>query len=192
MKRIVIRWVGIILLGVSLLLILNGIWIKTKPLLADFLLSRAWQRSVNGAVSVKAWPWADSRPVARLRVPRLGVDCIVLEGDCGEVLAFGPGHVTGSAGPLAAGNCVLVGHRDTTFEFLKKLKKGDVLTLGNRKNEQGHYRVQWMTIVSAEDLYLNEVDGSWLTLITCYPFDAVLPGTDHRYVVFAKRMVRNG
>ena len=46
-----------------------------------------------------AWPWADTWLIARLVVPSLAIDQIVLEGTYGRTLDFGPGHVE-SAGPL--------------------------------------------------------------------------------------------
>ena len=46
-----------------------------------------------------------------------------------------------------------------------------------------------VTIVDQnETRVLDEADSPQLTLITCYPFDAVLPGTPWRYVVVAERM----
>ena len=41
------------------------------------------------------WRWADTSPIARLEVPRLGVRRVVLAGATGAVLAFGPGHIHG-------------------------------------------------------------------------------------------------
>jgi len=35
---------------------------------------------------------------------------------------------------------------------------------------------------------MDGADAAQLTLITCYPFDAVQPGTTLRYVVIAERI----
>jgi sortase A len=39
-----------------------------------------------------------------------------------------------------------------------------------------------------ETRLLDPADTAQLTLITCYPFDAVRPGTALRYVVIAERV----
>lgn len=188
MRRLLKKAAGGLLLFTGILLVGNSLWIKGKPLLAEVLLRSAWERTVKNSQPVKAWPWADSRPVARIRVARLGVDLIVLEGDSGEVLAFGPGHVSGSARPLGKGNCVLVGHRDTSFTFLKDLRIDDTIIIHDEKNRSGTYQVQSTTIALADELHFREPSDAWLTLITCFPFDAISPGTDKRYVVFAGLM----
>ena len=70
----------------------HGAWIHAKAWLAQLLLQRAWERTLRGEAAAKPWPWADTWPVARLRVPAHGVDLIVLSGVSGRTLAFGPGH----------------------------------------------------------------------------------------------------
>lgn len=186
MKNLFTKGICLFLFIIGLFFLANGLWIKGKPLLAGLLLRTAWERSMSSGQPVKAWPWADSQPTARIKVERLGIDSIVLEGDSGEVLAFGPGHVSWSAQPLAQGNCIFVGHRDTSFAFLKHLHPGDTIKLADQKRGSGTYRVQSTSVVSVDELYFQKTDNGWLTLITCYPFDAIIPGTNKRYVVFAK------
>jgi len=51
------------------------------------------------------------------------------------------------------------------------------------------YRVREVQVVDqAETRVLDPTDASQLTLITCWPFDAVQPGTRLRYVVVAQRV----
>ena len=145
----------------------------------------AWHRSNIIQSDVKPWPWADTWPVGRLQNRRLGVDHIILEGDSGEVLAFGPGHLVMSSPPGGEGHCILAGHRDTSFSFLRNLAAGDLLTLEGRGSRR-IYRVERTDIVEAGQLYLDADQAGLLTLITCYPFDAITPGTDLRFVVTAR------
>ena len=168
------------------LLVCDALWLRAKALVAQALLQRAWEETVRTGASVKAWPWADSWPVARLRVARLGIDAIVLEGDSGEVLAFGPGHVSDSAPPGGRGNCVLAGHRDTSFSFLRRLRPGDELSLEATNGRRTLFRVTGARVTDSRGLYLERPRTRWLTLITCYPFDAIRPGGPQRYVVFAR------
>jgi sortase A len=100
----------------------RGIWIFAKAQVAQVLLAGAWETTRGGGHAVKPWPWADTWPVARLTVPRLGVEEIVLAGGHGEAMAFGPGHLGASSAPGSAGNVVLAGHRDTHFRFLRDLE----------------------------------------------------------------------
>jgi sortase A len=177
---------GLLLIVVASLCITDGLYIKAKAIVAQHLLLRAWEKTVAFDVPVKPWPWADTWPVARLRVKRLGIDCIVLEGESGEVLAFGPGHLSESAEPATNGNCVLVGHRDTSFAFLKNLEKGDVLNIHNIHQQERSYEVVSTAIQKAADLFVEETVTPWLTLITCYPFGALRTDGELRFVVFAR------
>jgi sortase A len=119
---------------------------------------------------------------------RLGVDLIVLEGESGEVLAFGPGHLRQSSAPGEEGHCMLAGHRDTSFAFLEDLKAGDILSLEG-KGGKDFFIIRTTGIVRAEDLYLDRERAGSLTLITCFPFKAVLPGTPERFIVTATKKV---
>lgn len=191
MARMIMKLTVYLLLACGGLLICDGMWLRVKALVAQRLLHHAWEETVRTGVSVKPWPWADSWPVARLRVGRLGVDHIVLEGDSGEVLAFGPGHLTNSAVPGSRGNCILAGHRDTSFTFLQELQPGDTVHLEAVNGRDYAFQVTSAHVRQNRELYLEQSDSPWLTLITCYPFNAVQPGTDQRYVVFARLQEHN-
>ena len=161
-------------------------WIPAKAWLAQVLLEVAWQASRSTGDATRPWPWADTSPVARLRFPAGDVDQIVLAGASGRVLAFGPGHVTGSAAPGVPGNVVISAHRDTHFRWLRDLQPGARLVLEAARGGQRHYRVVATALHHERDSFLLDPDaGDRLTLITCYPFDAVDPGTPQRFVVIA-------
>lgn len=177
---------GFLCIVLASLCITDGLYIKAKAIVAQHLLVRAWERTVALDSPVKPWPWADTWPVARLRVERLGIDCIVLEGESGEVLAFGPGHLSASAKPATSGNCVLVGHRDTEFAFLKNLEKGDFIIIQNIHQKERRYEVVSTAVKKSDSLFVEETVTPWLTLITCYPFGSLRTGGDQRFVVFAK------
>jgi sortase A len=167
-----------------------GGWIYAKARLAQLLLQRAWSKTQQGEARVKPWAWADTWPVARLRVPSQGADLIVLAGASGRTLAFGPGHLAGSASPGAPGNSVLSGHRDTQFRFLKDLEPGDPIHLETPTGSNTTYQVTERFVVDEHDTSVFvPTSGSVLTLITCYPFDAVVPGGPLRYVVRAESPV---
>ncbi len=184
MKRLA-RMLAPLLLLVGLVLLVQSTWIPVKAWLAQQLLEQSWQAQLDGAGQVRPWPWADTWPVARLRQARLGVDQIVLAGASGRVLAFGPGHISGTAKPGSGGNVVLSGHRDTHFAWLRDLEIGDLLVL-EAVGRQRHYRVTDLQVVSEREVgLLRQGVGQRLQLLTCYPFDAIAPGTTERYLVSA-------
>ncbi len=167
---------------------LSGIWIHAKVALAQVLLARAWVQSDHGRRPERPWPWADIAPIARLRVPRLHKDLIVLNGDNGQALAFGPGWTPGSARPASPGLSVISGHRDTQFRFLKALRPGDLLHVDG-PDGSSDYRVDASRVVDSRRSRLPVATGAnWLWLVTCYPFDAIVPGGPLRYVVQAEQI----
>jgi sortase A len=185
-----------VLWGAALLLAALGCWqvasagwIHAKALLAQKLIASAWAQARDGGVSRRPWPGADTRPIARLTVPSRGVDLFVLAGASGRSLAFGPGHVSGTARPGSWGNVVIVAHRDTHFAFLREVVLDEEILLESGKAAPARYRVREVTIVDkGEARLMDAADTAQLTLITCYPFDAIQPGTPLRYVVIAERV----
>jgi sortase A len=164
----------------------NGMWMYAKAQYAQFLLERAWQRTLRGERDVRPWSWADTSPVAKIEFPRQRRTYIVLAGASGRTLAFGPGHVDGSAPPETSGNCVISAHRDTQFAVLRDLSDGDEIVLQTRDGRSIRYRVRERRIANSVDTSVLEPSrGRILTLITCFPFDAIRPGGPLRYVVVA-------
>jgi sortase A len=167
----------------------SAAWIHAKALVAQELLEIAWKRSDADGAAPRPWSGADLRPLARLTVPSRGVSLFVLDEAHGRALAFGPAHLGGTAAPGAAGNSVLVAHRDTHFAFLRQLAIDDEIDLERPRGERMRYRVREMLVVDKHDLEVAQPgDHAQLTLVTCYPFDALQPGTPFRYVVVADRM----
>ena len=99
----------------------QGAWLWAKAEVGQWLLERAWARVQGGEASAAPWPWADTQPVARLAAPAQGIDLIVLAGASARTLAWGPGHLAGSARPGDPGHVILTAHRDTHFRFLRTL-----------------------------------------------------------------------
>ncbi len=176
------------LLVVGLWQLGEGSWIYAKAGLAQHLLQRAWSRTLAGKAGAKPWPWADTRPVARLIVPSQRIDQIVLEGAYGRTLAFGPGHVE-SAQPIETSDTIiLTGHRDTHFRFLKRLQLSDVIELDTTTGIQRRYRVKEIRIADSRSASIDIAhDQPRLVLVTCYPFDAIQAGGPLRYVVTATK-----
>lgn len=181
-------WAVAALLALGFWQLGQGAYIPAKAWLAQELMQRAWLRVSAGKDRAAPWPWADTWPVARLTAAAHGVDLIVLSGGSGRTLAFGPGHLGGSALPGEVGNTVIAGHRDTHFSFLQSIEPGDRLQLESFGGATHAYAVTGLDVVdSRTGSLVLDTDGPVLTLVTCYPFDAVEPGGPLRYVVTARR-----
>ena len=195
MSRRVWRWslgpgtglLAVVLAVLGMWEIGQGVWIHLKARLAQHLLQRAWARTQAGASDVVPWPWADTVPVARLRVPVHGVDLIVLDGVSGRTLTWGPGHAASSARPGAPGTAIVSGHRDTHFRFLERLRPGDEVVVETPAGGPVRFVVRASTVVDARTAVVRrDADGAALVLLTCYPFDGIRPGGPLRYAVAAE------
>ncbi len=165
-------------------------YIPAKAWLAQDLMQRAWERAGDGDLEARPWPWADTYPVARLLADSGRVDLIVLSGGSGRTLAFGPGHLSASATPGDAGNAVIAGHRDTHFQFLKDVEVGDTMIVERPDGLQYLYEVIGNHVVDSRRGALTlDTEESFLSLVTCYPFDAIDPGGPMRYVVTLRKLL---
>ncbi|MCB1954515.1 MAG: class GN sortase [Rhodocyclaceae bacterium] len=181
-------------LAVALALALSGVWqlghagyIQAKAWLAQSLIRDAWARVQAGEAQAKPWPWADTWPVARLRAPAQDIDRMVLAGADGRTMAFGPGHLYGTPLPGEPGNSVVGAHRDTHFAFLQWIQDGDLIEIETARGRLVRYRVVERAVVDRRDTGLigRAVGDRELTLVTCYPFDALRAGGDSRFLVRA-------
>ena len=167
----------------------QGAYIPAKAWMAQELMQRAWQRSSDGTERATPWPWADTWPVARLSAMSGDVELIVLEGGSGRTLAFGPGHLSASSLPGETGNTVIAGHRDTHFSFLRHLEIGESLAIETVSGMKHLYKVVGIDVVDSQRGTLQlDTDEAYLSLVTCYPFEARDPGGPLRYVVTAKML----
>jgi sortase A len=160
-------------------------YLDAKALVAQVLLQRAWADSLAVGTPARPWPWADTQAIGRLRVPAGEVDQIVLAGANGRNLAFGPTRLaTGPATELT----ILSGHRDTHFAFLRELQPGHVVELQDLNGAWRRYRVSDARVIDAASAVIPAQaagEPAGLVMVTCWPFDAVNPGTPWRFVVSA-------
>ncbi len=181
-----IRAFQVLLAVGGLSLLTSGGWIHAKAALAQGLLERAWQETLGGESRVRPWHWADTWPVARLEIPRLAASMVVLAGSSGRSLAFGPGHTQGSPLPGEPGTSIITGHRDTHFAVLEQLRRGDEIAIERSDGRIIHYEVEELEVADARTTRIGiAADENALVLVTCWPFDAVVPGGPLRYVATA-------
>ena len=164
----------------------QGVYIYAKAELAQYLLVAAWQESKQTQQPVKPWSWADTWPIARIEVPTHNIDLIVLAGDTGRTLAFGPGLHLASAKPGEIGNSIISAHRDTHFEFLQYLSTGDEIIVENLRGIKKVFTVSDTHVVDSRVTQIPiDYDNAALTLVTCFPFNTMTTGGPLRFVVVA-------
>ena len=181
----------------------QGAYIPAKAWVAQELMHSAWRRAEGGTAigdtepddteggsrKPAPWPWADTWPVARLSAKGGDIELIVLEGGSGRTLAFGPGHLSISARPGEAGNSIIAGHRDTHFQFLQYLDVGELIHVELPNGRKHIYEVTAIDVVdSRRGSLVLDTDEAMMSLVTCYPFDALQAGGPMRYVVSARMM----
>lgn len=164
-----------------------GAYTPIKAELAQYLIQSAWRVSNNTGYQVKPWNWMDSHPVMRLSSTKHDQDLIVLSGDTGNVLAFGPGHNTATSHPGRIGTTLISGHRDTHFSFLQNISIGDKFELDSILDDNNHtFEVSNIKIINADQQDIDiSTNQAQLKLVTCYPFNAPIAGGPLRYVVTA-------
>ncbi|MGY8707146.1 class GN sortase [Bradyrhizobium sp. 18BD] len=179
---LVLALIGTILFG-------DGAYIHAKAWLAQLLLERAFDKSIATGQPVKPWSWADTWPVARIEVRRIGASAIVLEGTSGQALAFGPGHIHQTVDAGERGVAVYAAHRDTHFRFLRNVAIGDVIDVTRSDGKHFRYRADCSAVVRFDESGIDPAgQDAELVLATCWPFDAVTSGAD-RYVLHATLIV---
>lgn len=168
----------------------RAMYLRAKAELASTLIHRAWDKTAADGKPHPPWPWADTYPVARMSIPRLGYDEVVLEGATARTLAFGPARLFSAAGLGQPGNVELAGHRTSWFGPLESVETGDQIQVqwfDPHKHElrERTYTVDELRIVAPEEVPLLTLpSGDALTLITCYPFGRS-PRSPQRFVVLA-------
>jgi sortase A len=184
-----LRRLIMLLFFLAAIFLFRAIYIPVKAVFAQMLLRTAWYESITTQKAVKPWSWLDSWPVARLQVPKKGIDQIVLHGEQGAVLAFAPGMHEASVGEKENGNILISAHRDTHFRYLKDLQPGEEIQLSYIDGYSTLYRVTTTSIININtDRIRQSQDKQRLLLITCYPFDAIQTGGPLRYVVMAEEI----
>jgi len=172
---------------VGLCFLVSGSWIQIKAVVAQELLERSWEQTLEHGSPVQPWAWADHWPVAQLKLLRAKSELIVLSGDSGSSLAFAPGWNSKSAKPGKQGVTVVSGHRDTHFKILKDTAIGDLIEIVTPQGETVNYQVKTIEVVDSRVAIIDtEQSGQTLVLVTCYPFDAVTAGGPLRYAVTAE------
>ena len=166
----------LLIAGGALVLVGSAASIARAAIARDAARSR-WEEMEAGRAVTAArarvdaaggWSTARGTPVARIVIPRLRLDEVVVEGVSDDDLRAGPGHMTGSALPGDSGNAVISAHRDRHFYPLGRIVVGDTII-----TESDRGTVTWtvakLRVVDAEAAALHTSTTPLLTLTTCWP-----------------------
>ena len=129
-------------------------------------------------VAPAVWP-ADAGieigdPIARIEMPALGTDHIVVAGVGVDELQQGPGHFPDTPLPGQFGNAAIAGHRTTygqPFHDVDRLSEGDDIVITTPAG-RFVYLVTGTRIVEPTDYYVVATDDpttAVLTLTSCHP-----------------------
>ena len=142
---------------------------------------------VPGKVTSSGQPVRNDSLIGKLKIDRLGISVIVLEGVEDDTLRIAAGHVPDTAFPGQSGNVAIAAHRDTFFRPLENIRANDKITL---ETDTGafQYQVDAIWVVAPERVeVLDPTPKPALTLVTCYPFHFV-GSAPYRFIVRAHQI----
>ena len=151
------------------------------------LAARGTDPATTVAAAAREWRRSSARgdAVARLRIPRLGVDELVVNGTDADSLKRGPGRYLGSAMPGEGELVYVAGHRTTygaPFSRIDRLRKGDRVFLETPYATFEYAVTGHRIVVDTELSVLRSKGFEQLALQACHPrFFAT-----HRYIAYAK------
>ncbi|MGZ7036435.1 MAG: class E sortase, partial [Ilumatobacteraceae bacterium] len=130
--------------------------------------------SLPGPAAGKPLP-AEGEAIARLEIPRIGLNRIVVEGATTDDLAKGQGHFPETPLPGQLGNAAIAGHRTThlhPFYDIDKLQPGDEIIV-TTLNGRYVYHVTGTEVVSPDDyadvIPTTDATKATLTRVSCTP-----------------------
>jgi sortase A len=126
---------------------------------------------------------AYGQPLAKIVVPSIGWNGIVLEGTDSRILSGGPGHLTGTAYPGENDNMVISNHNSYSLAW-GKAHAGDIIQLQTNYGTYSYKVVDFRVIDATDTSVTASTHRPTLRFITCWPLYAGAFASQ-RYVVFA-------
>lgn len=134
--------------------------------------------AANASVQeVPTGPFVPGTPLARLVIPGIALDEVIVAGVGRGELNSSPGHLPGTPLPGVFGNSVISAHRDLHFRRLGELRVGDTLSTVT-PYQTVTWRITARTIVDDRAPALFQTPGRTLTLTTCWPIRMIGPAPD--------------
>ncbi|MEY8519003.1 class D sortase [Lachnospiraceae bacterium 29-84] len=110
--------------------------------------------------------------IGLIEIEALDLKYPIVEGADSKQLAYGIGHIPGTAAIGSKGNCVLAGHRGsrygTYFKYLNRLSAGDTVKVMDKEGNVYLYEVvSWEVVGPYDNSVKAQGEKAELTLLTC-------------------------
>jgi len=114
----------------------------------------------------------EGEPIGYIRIPKIGINQVVVEGTNTPDLRKGPGHYTGTPLPGQGGNASIAGHRTTyghPFYNLDSVKVGDPIVLTTLQGIFVYDATKSFVVSPSDTDVIKNVFADLVTLTTCNP-----------------------
>ena len=173
-------WLRRSVVAANLCVALVGAGMVAYPFATDAFATRWVQPRAASRLASPAYATAyregrvpTASPLTRLRIRRLGIDVVVVQGVTREALRAGAGHYPNTPLPGERGNVAIAGHRVTygkPFRHMDDVVRGDRIELETPVGTFTYVVTRAPFVVAPKDLSVLRQDArSMLTLTTCNP-----------------------
>jgi sortase A len=205
------RWARRSLSGASVLLLVAALGLLGYPFYTNLYQSRVQSHLTHQLASPelqqryrnKSLQVGDS--LTRIKIPKIGVDVVVVEGTSASALRAGAGHYPETPLPCEAGNVGIAGHRTTygkPFANIDRLNTGDTIILdtpvgsctyqiekvaAGRTAAGGDSNAAFVVLPNDRSVVADTPGKSSLTLTSCHP-----KGSARQRIVIRATLVGKG
>jgi sortase A len=191
------RWARRALSLLSLVLLLVGVGLLGYPFATNLYQDRVQSRLDRQLASPELQQAYRERRVqtgdslTRIKIPKINVDVVVVEGTSASALRAGAGHYPQTPLPCEIGNVAIAGHRTTygkPFANLDRLAEGDVIILETPIGACTYEVSRAPFPVDKSDFrVIDPTADRTLTLTTCHP-----KGSAKQRLIIKADFVRDG
>jgi sortase A len=191
------KWARRGLSALSIAMLLVGIGVLGYPFATNLYQQRLQSKLDRQLASPELEQAYRARTVGtgdsltRLRVPKIGVDVVVVEGTTASALRAGAGHYPQTPLPCELGNVGIAGHRTTygkPFANIDRLAAGDTIILETPIGACTYQVDRAPYVVDNSDWRpIQQTPDRTLTLTSCHP-----KGSAKQRIVVKAHFVRDG
>ena len=173
------RWLRRGLSGLSVALLAVAVGVLGYPAYTNFQQDRRQAELDEQLASpeikqaYQAGTVAEGDGLTRIKIPKIGLDMVVVQGTSNSALRAGAGHYPDTPLPCEPGNVGIAGHRTTygrPFHHLDKMAVGDEIILETPVGSCTYRVARAPFVVAPTDIgVVAPTEVPTLTLTTCHP-----------------------
>ena len=174
------RWARVGLSGLSVVLLLSAVGLLGYPFYTNLYQGRVQSRLDREIASpehkelYRKAQLKEGDALTRIKIPKLDVDVVVVEGTGASALRAGAGHYPDTPLPCEDGNVAIAGHRTTygkPFANVDRLKTGDTIILETPIGACTYEvnKAPFIVEPTNRSVVANSPGQHFLTLTTCHP-----------------------